>query len=592
MKKEETVQEYFLAMRELASRDAVKSDALFDYRPRRLAMPEKKIVEKQVREWIRKGIIEPCSSEYASPVVIVKKKDRFPRVCIDYRPLNRIIDRDRHPLPLIEDQINKLKDARVFSTLDLKNGFFHVEVDEESRKYTAFITHKGQWIFDDGETFKCLLHKDRVFRFEEAEREAFNRLKQILSEEPVLCIFDPTLKTELHTDASQDGIGAILLQRSQIDDKLHQITDCVAFTQTMRKKEVSPKIWRWAKKLEEFEYILEHRSGTRMKHVDALSRNAVMTVVENGIVARVKAAQADDSEIKTLIETMELKLDDDYTLVGGVLYKFVDGRDFLIVSELFIPDLKRKVEGFIANYIPCILANRKQGKQKGQLHPLPKYDVPSHTYHIDHLDPLESTSKKYKHILVVIDSFTKFTWLYPTKSTTSQEVIKKLKLQQQIFGNPACIISDRGTAFSSKEFQDYCENERIKHILITTGLPRANRQVEKINRTIIPILTKLSLKDPTKWVKAKEQILKTQRENCKTFNKHRKAPQKYKIGELVAIKRTQMCPGRKLRAKYLGPYRVTKIKCNDTYDVKRVNPGEGPNSTSTCAKFMKPWFNM
>lgn len=90
-------------------------------------------------------------------------------------------------------------------------------------------------------------------------------------------------------------------------------------------------------------------------------------------------------------------------------------------------------------------------------------------------------------------------------------------------------------------------------------------------------------------VKAKEHILKTQQENCKTFNKHRKTPRKYKIGELVAIKRTQMCPGRKLRAKYLGPYRVIKIKKNDTYDVKRANPGEGPGNTSTCAEFMKPW---
>lgn len=50
-------------------------------------------------------------------------------------------------MPLIEDQIDKLKDARVFSTLDLKNGFFHIEVDEESRKYTAFVTHEGQYQF-------------------------------------------------------------------------------------------------------------------------------------------------------------------------------------------------------------------------------------------------------------------------------------------------------------------------------------------------------------------------------------------------------------------------------------------------------------
>lgn len=92
--------------------------------------------------------------------------------------------------------------------------------------------------------------------------------------------------------------------------------------------------------------------------------------------------------------------------------------------------------------------------------------------------------------------------------------------------------------------------------------------------------------------KAKEQILKTQQENCKTFNKRRKSPRKYKVGEVVAIKRTQITPGRKLRAKYLGPYNVIKVKGNDTYDVKRANPGEGLGITSTCAEFMKPWLDV
>jgi len=123
-------------------------------------------------------------------------------------------------------------------------------------------------------------------------------------------------------------------------------------------------------------------------------------------------------------------------------------------------------------------------------------------YHIDHLGSLQSTHKNYNHIFIVIDSFTKFIWLYPVKSTTTKEVSSKLELQKQIFGNSATIISDRGTAFSSLEFfSNYCKQEEIKHSMITTDLPRANSQVKRINRTIIPILTKLSLNDPTKWYK-------------------------------------------------------------------------------------------
>jgi len=294
-----------------------------------------------------------------------------------------------------------------------------------------------------------------------------------------------------------------------------------------------------------------------------------------------------------------------------------------IKNDYYIPKLREKIGRFISNCIHCILANKKEGKQEGFLNPLEKADLPLYVYHIDHLGLLESTRKNYNHIFIVIDSFTKFVWLYPVKSTTTKEVISKLELQKQIFGNPAIIISDRGTVFSLLEFSNYCKQEEIKHSMITTGLPRANGQVERINRTIIPILTKLSLDDPTKWYKhipslqqilnstyqrsinttpfelltgtkmrlnnsnitellkkelqeqfekerdtkriqAKEQIIKVQEENNCTYNLRRKKPAKYKLGDLVAIKRVQLGPGRKLRAKYLCPYKTCKIKPNNT----------------------------
>ena len=119
------------------------------------------------------------------------------------------------------------------------------------------------------------------------------------------------------------------------------------------------------------------------------------------------------------------------------------------------------------------MANRKRGKQEGQLHSVPKEDVPLHTYHVDYLGPLESTSKVYKHIFAVIDSFTKFCWLYPTKTTSAKDAVTRLQMQIAIFENPFQ-VSDLGSTFISDDFRTYCEDENIKHILITTGLPRAN----------------------------------------------------------------------------------------------------------------------
>lgn len=114
---------------------------------RRLSLTEKLVVNEQIDEWIEEGIVQPSASDYASPVVLVKKKDGSVRLCVDYRMLNKKVIKDRYPLPLIEDQLNLLQDARVFSTLDLKNGFFHVRMDELSRKYTAFIVPDGHYEF-------------------------------------------------------------------------------------------------------------------------------------------------------------------------------------------------------------------------------------------------------------------------------------------------------------------------------------------------------------------------------------------------------------------------------------------------------------
>ncbi|GFS75449.1 retrovirus-related Pol polyprotein from transposon 297 [Trichonephila clavipes] len=69
-------------------------------------------------------------------------------MCIDYRKLNQKLVKDKFPLPIIEDVLDTLQEAKVYSTLDLRNGFFHVDVDEDCRKYTSFIVPDGQFEFN------------------------------------------------------------------------------------------------------------------------------------------------------------------------------------------------------------------------------------------------------------------------------------------------------------------------------------------------------------------------------------------------------------------------------------------------------------
>ncbi|GFT05327.1 retrovirus-related Pol polyprotein from transposon 297 [Trichonephila clavipes] len=745
------------------------------HKPRRLPFAERDIVDAQVDEWVKNGIVEPCSSPYASQVVVVKKKDGKSRVCIDYRRLNRKLIKDKYPLPLIDDILDCLQNAKIFTTLDLKNGFFHVAVNERSRKFTSFVTHNGQYQFrrmpfglstcpstfmryinaifrhlisksivlpymddvviiaaNESQTLeylkivlevacdygleinfkKCqflhntieflghiigngrlfpspsktkavinypdlknikdvrrflgltgyfrkflpsystiakplsdLIRKDSLFQFYAEQQTAFQKLKYLLSQQPVLSIFNQNSPTEIHTDASINGLGAVLLQKSIHDNQFHPvfymskktsdherkytsfelevlavvdalkkfriyvlgtsfkiITDCDALVKTLSKKELNPRIARWALYLQEFNYTIEHRTGSKMAHVDALSRPPHCMLIQNSVYLQfLKAQQADDkiTTIKTLLNTTA---HDNYIVKNKLLYKTVNGTDLLVV-----PDEMQ------ANII-------KTAHERGHFAVLRTQDLVSKDFYIPRLN---------------------------TKSTDAAEVINRLENQRHVFGNPARIITDKGSAFTSSAFEDYCKKQNILHISITTGLPRSNGQIEKQNSTIIAVLSKLSVNDPEKWYShvphlqeilnstfqrsikmtpfellfgtkmkscqdietvellndettaqfqeqrdalrqdAKKQFYKVQDENRRTYNLRRRQAHKYQLDDLVAIKRTQFGPGLKLKQKYLGPYKVTKVKHNDTYDVEKCDFVDGPSKTSTCAEFMK-----
>ncbi|GFX71198.1 hypothetical protein TNCV_3409681 [Trichonephila clavipes] len=747
---------------------------------------------------------------------MVKKKDGSSRMCIDYRKLNQRLVKDKFPLPIIEDVLDTLQEAKVYSTLDLRNGFFHVDVDEDCRKYTSFIVPDGQFefnkvpfglstspgvfqryvssifrdltrkgivigylddlvipakneqegleklkiIFEVAKKYgleikfkKCqflkkkieflghivesgtikpsptktlavrkfpepttikqvrsflgltgyfckyikdyskiakplsdLTRKENLFVFGIQQKEAFEKLKKILSEGPILHLYKYGRKTELHTDACKQGYGAILLQEAE-DGKLHPVYYMSKKTNTAEenisedfaKKELITRIARWAFQLEEFDYEIEHRAGSRMKHVDALSRYPVMMVCNDTLTSKLKKAQEEDDNIQTFKSLLEKQESEEFFERNGILYKYLNGRELIVTpkamqaeliklihenghfsvgkteeivkQEFFIPNLSNVVKKVIVNCVPCILANEKTGKKEGFLNPISKESIPLSTYHVDFIGPLPSTNKSYQHIFTVVDSFTKFTWLYPVKTVSAESAFEKLKQQQKTFGNPIRIISDRGSAFTSKLSNDYCDEENIQHLQIATGVPRGNGQVERIHRTLIPVLTKLSLHDSTKWYKyvdrlqrilnstisrstkwtpfellvgikmrnkedilikdllleemakelleqreflrneARKNIETLQSENRKTYNRRRKKASLYKEGDLVAIQRTQFGAGLKLRPKFLGPYKVTKVNSKDRYEVEKVGQHDGPNSTTTSVDLMKHFYS-
>ncbi|GBM54064.1 hypothetical protein AVEN_247679-1 [Araneus ventricosus] len=168
------------------------------------------------------------------------------------------------------------------------------------------------------------------------------------------------------------------------------VTDCIAFKQTMSKKDISSKIARWALMLEEYDYVIEHRQGTRMRHVDALSRNPVCMIIQDSLTFQILKAQNSDENVKAIKDLLKIKNQhDDYIIKGDLPYKSIKGNDLLVVpedmqmsliksahekghfsikrtedhliNEFYIPKLKQKIEKCISNCITCILASKKQG---------------------------------------------------------------------------------------------------------------------------------------------------------------------------------------------------------------------------------------
>ena len=120
----------------------------FHHSPSRLPTNEQEEVKKQVQQWLVDGIVRTSKSSVASRVVVVKKKTNDYRVCIDYRQLNKMVLRDCFPVPLIDEVLEKLGRSKVFITMDLQNGFFHVPIQESSKYLTAFVTKEGLFEFN------------------------------------------------------------------------------------------------------------------------------------------------------------------------------------------------------------------------------------------------------------------------------------------------------------------------------------------------------------------------------------------------------------------------------------------------------------
>lgn len=290
------------------------------------------------------------------------------------------------------------------------------------------------------------------------------------------------------------------------------ITDCNSLTLTLNKKQVNARIARWALELENYNYSIQHRSCASMGHVDALSRNPLIaTINRNDVDFHIQLAQNRDVKIRKLRRKLETEMLLHYELEDGLVFRKLDTDSLLLYvpSEMednlgidkcfnqvrknyWFPSMRNKIEIFIKNCVKCIMFSAPARTNDHNMYSIPKNPIPFDTIHMDHFGPLPALKSKRKHILVIIDDFTKFVRLYPVNSTSTKEVCASMEKYFSYYSRPRRIITDRGTCFTSLEFSNYLLKHNIDHVKVAVASPQANGQVERVNRVIKAMLSKLS----------------------------------------------------------------------------------------------------
>jgi len=113
--------------------------------PYRMSTSELAELKKQLEDFLEKKFVRPSVSPWGAPVLLVRKKDNSMRLCINYRQLNKVTIKNRYPLPRIDDLMDQLVGAHVFSKIDLRSGYHQIKVKDEDMQKTAFRTRYGHY---------------------------------------------------------------------------------------------------------------------------------------------------------------------------------------------------------------------------------------------------------------------------------------------------------------------------------------------------------------------------------------------------------------------------------------------------------------
>nr|GFA32021.1 reverse transcriptase domain-containing protein [Tanacetum cinerariifolium] len=436
--------------------------------PYRLALSEMKELAEQLQELTDKGFIRPSSSPWGAPVLFVMKKDGSFWVCIDYRELNKLIVKNRYPLPRIDDLFDQLQGSSVYLNIDLRSGYHQLRVQEEDIPKTTFRTRHGHYefqvmpfgltnapaVFMDLMNRVCKPYLDKflivfindILIYSKSKKEHEGHLRQILN---------LLKKEELYVKFSKCEFW---ISRVQF---LGHVIDCRGFSKiakSMTKLTQKDVKFDWGDKQEAaFQHIKQKLCSVPILVLPKGSKDFVV-YCDALIQAQTEARKPEN-----------IKNED----VGGMLIENTKNPEAIMIEKL-----EPSSDGTLClnskSWLPCYgelwtVIMHESHKSKYSIHPgskkmyqaikklywWPNMKANIATYDnitMDFVTKLPKSSQGYNTIWVIVDRLTKSAIFMPMRETDPLDKLARMYLKEEvvtIHGIPISIISDRDPRFAS-----------------------------------------------------------------------------------------------------------------------------------------------
>ena len=501
-------------------------------------------LQRQVEELLCRGLIRESHSPCAVPALLAPKKDGSWRLCIDCRAINRIIVRYRFPIPRIDDLLDQLAGAQIFSKLDLRNGYHQVRIWAGDEWKTAFKTSEGlyEWLVmpfglsNAPSTFMRLMNK----LFDVATDASGTGIGAVLSQDthPV-SYFSEKLNDAKGRYSNYDRELYVVIQALKFwrhyllhrEFTLFSDHDALRFLHSQKK--LSARHGRWTEFLQDFTFSLRHRPGRDNRVADALSRRVHTLQISQATITgfdQLPLLYADcpdfqeiwRSAIQSTLTSDEYREDSGYLFFhsrlcipagstrefliwelhgGGLAGHFGITKTLRAVEDRYYwPRLRRDVRRLVGRCSTCTIG--KLTKQtSGPYLPLSIPNSPWQDISLDFVLGLPRTRRQHDSILVVIDRFSKMAHFIACSKTTDASHTARLFFNEvvRLHGIPRSIVSDRDVRFTGNFWKTLWRLMGTTLQFSTAFHPQTDGQTEVTNRTLGNLLRCLIQENTTAW---------------------------------------------------------------------------------------------